>query len=80
MTVCSIKEITKKNNFTNLLIKEGTTEKVLRLLPPLKFIYKKTLVSVNKNVFLNTTERFKQGNVPLSDLIFVIKLIFLTFQ
>jgi hypothetical protein len=45
---------------TFLLLKEGATEKVLQFEMPLESIYNKTLISLNKNVFLKTTERLKQ--------------------
>jgi hypothetical protein len=42
------------------LIIEGTTEKVLQLIMPLKSIYNQNLGFIgHKNVLLNTTERFK---------------------
>jgi hypothetical protein len=47
--------------FAFSLIIEGTTEKVLQFILPLKSIYNKNLGFVEqKNVFLNTTERFQQ--------------------
>jgi len=45
--------------FAFLLIKEGTTEKVLQSIMPLKSIYNKNLgFYEQRNVFLNTTEGF----------------------
>jgi len=49
--------------FAFSIITEGTTEKVFQFIMPLKSICNKTLVSLNKNVFLNTAERSKQENV-----------------
>ncbi len=45
------------------MIIEGTAEKVLQFILPLKSIYiKKTFGFIQQNVFLNTEERFKQEN------------------
>jgi hypothetical protein len=38
----------------------GHHRKGAAFIMPLKSIYNKTLVSLNKNLFLNTTEKFKQ--------------------
>ncbi len=49
--------------FTILMIIEGTTEKVLQFILPLKSIYiLKNFSFIQQNVFLNTKERFKQEN------------------
>jgi hypothetical protein len=45
------------------LIIEGHAEKVLQFIIPLSQFTTETLVSWNKNVFLNTTESFKQENI-----------------
>ncbi len=45
------------------LIIEGPTEKVLQFIIPLSQFTTETLVSWNKNVFLNTTESLKQENI-----------------
>ncbi len=50
--------------FAFSIIIEGTTEKVMQFMMPLKSIYNKNLGFIEQNnVFLNTTERFKQANV-----------------
>jgi hypothetical protein len=47
--------------FAFSLIIEGTTEKVLQLIMPLKSIYKQNLGFIEQKMFfLNTTERLKQ--------------------
>ncbi len=47
--------------FAFSLIIEGTTEKVLQFIMPLKLIYSRNFGFIaQKNVFLNTTESFKQ--------------------
>jgi len=47
--------------FAFSLIIEGTTEKVLQFIMPLKSIYSRNFGFIaQKNVFLNTTESFKQ--------------------
>ncbi len=46
--------------FTFSLIIEGTKENVFQFIMPIKSFITKTFVSQNKNVFLNTTERFKR--------------------
>jgi hypothetical protein len=43
------------------LIIEDTSKKVLQFIMPLKSIYK-FLFLMNKNVFLNTSEKLKQSN------------------
>ncbi len=48
-------------SFTFSLIVEGTTENVLQFIMLLKSIYNQNVGFIEqKNVFLNTTERFKQ--------------------
>ncbi len=59
--------------FAFSLIEEGTTEKVLQFMMPLKSIHSQTMFCSTKNVFLNTTERFKQEKNLLTDTIFVVK-------
>jgi hypothetical protein len=50
--------------FAFSIIIEGTTEKVLQFIMPLKSIYNQNLGFIEaKNVFLNTTERFIQENI-----------------
>ncbi len=50
--------------FAYSLIIEGTTEKVLQLIMPLKSIYNQILgFVVQKYVLLNTTERFKMYEI-----------------
>jgi len=57
---------------------EVATEKVLQFIMQLKPIYHKKLGLIQqKNVFLNTTEIFKQESV-LIDIIFAMKIIFLS--
>jgi hypothetical protein len=52
-----------KHMFAFSLIIEGTTGKVFQFIMPLKLIYyKKTLVSLNKNVFLKTAEKKRSIN------------------
>ncbi len=58
------------------LIIEGTTEKVLQFIMPLKSIYNRNFGFIEqKNVFLNTTERFKQEKL-LIGIIFAKKNIY----
>ncbi len=49
--------------FAFSIIIEGTTEKVMQFMMPLKSVYNKNLGFMEKNVFLNTTDRFKQANI-----------------
>ncbi len=50
--------------FATSNIIEGTTEKMMQFLMPLKSRNNQNLGFIKqKNVFLNTTERFKQANV-----------------
>ncbi len=46
--------------FAFSLFIEGATEKVLQFIMPLKSIYIKNLGFIEKKIFFNTTERFKQ--------------------
>ncbi len=60
-------------------IKEGTTEMVLQFTMQLNPYTRKTLVSLKKNVFLNTTEIFKQENIYRLTL-FLSQKILMTFS
>jgi hypothetical protein len=63
--------------FAFSLIIEGTTEKVFQFIMPRKSIYNQNLGFNEKNdVFLNTTEKFKQEKNLLIDIIFVMKIFF----
>jgi hypothetical protein len=65
--------------FAFSLIIEGTTEKVLKFIMTLKSIHNRNFgFIVQKNVFLNTTESFKQEKL-LIDIIFAMKKYLLTF-
>ncbi len=57
------------------LILEGTTEKVLVYYVTSQFTTK-TFVSLNKNVFFNTTERFKYTKIYQLTITFVMKIFF----
>ncbi len=57
--------------FAFSIIIEGTTEKAWQFTMPLNSYTTKIMVSVNKKVFLNTTERFKQENMYQLIFIFV---------
>ncbi len=62
--------------FTFSLIIEGTREKVLQFIMPLKSIYNRNFSFIEqKNVFLNTTESFKQEKLLLIDIILAMKKI-----
>jgi hypothetical protein len=62
--------------FAFSLIIEGTTEKVLQFIMPLRSIYNRNFgFTEQKNVFLNTTESFKQEKL-LIDNIFATKKIY----
>jgi hypothetical protein len=50
----------EQHGFLFSLIIEGTTEKVLQLIMPLKSMYNQNLCFIQQNVFLNITEKFKQ--------------------
>ncbi len=60
--------------FAFSLFIEGTTEKVLQFIMPLKVIDN---IHWTKNVFLNTTEKFKQEKNLLIDIIFATEKRFL---
>jgi hypothetical protein len=57
------------------LIIDGPTEKLLQFIIPLSQFTTETLVSWNKNVFLNTTESFKQENIYKLTLFLPLKKV-----
>jgi hypothetical protein len=57
------KVLTEHRIFAFSLIIEATTEKALQFLMPIKSIFNQNLGFDEKNVFLNTTERFKQYKI-----------------
>jgi len=64
----------EKHIFEFSLIKVVATEKVLQFIMPLKSIYNENLGFIaQKNVFLNTTERFKQEKNLSIDIVFCHK-------
>jgi hypothetical protein len=63
MRIYSI-DLMEQQVFAFSLIIEGTTEKVLQFIMPLESIYNRNFGFIKqKNVFLNTTESFMQGNL-----------------
>jgi hypothetical protein len=60
-----LKTFSQWNNtfFQCSLITEGTTENVFKYISHLSQLTTKTLVLLNQNAFLNTTDRFKQENI-----------------
>jgi hypothetical protein len=59
--------------FAFSLIIEGTTEKVLQCMLPLKSIYNKTLVSLNKKCIFEHCREFQARKTLFIDIIFATK-------
>jgi hypothetical protein len=65
----------EQHNFAFSLIIEGTTEKVLQYIMPLKSIYNKTLVLLNKKCTFEHYREVETRKNLLIDSIFVLKNI-----